>query len=239
MAARVLSGFLVERPLCCHRRQPGGAIWGIPVEAAEQHIVVTTPFALDTSGLFATCIYMLQSYVPTLPGPDELDQLKAWAEATEREIQEIKEAVAPLQERMENASQRLDLIKRLVHLSEAGAARSTHVGEHQHSLRSARTDNSRSATSIEPANSLEDEIDDILRAAGSPVHVSAIRERLIERGVPLPGKGEEANIIVRMGRSEERFTRTGKGTYGLSSWNFQSVTPTRKVKSRKRSKRAK
>lgn len=210
---------------------------GTPINAVDGRTAVTYITLLDKLSMYTTCMYMANDIVPTKSGQGQLSQLRAWAETTERDIQEIKEAIAPLQEKMENASQRLDLIKRLIHLSEAGATRPKVKGDHQHTPRPAQTANIRPETVIGLPSSLEDHIEDILQLADSPMHVSEIRETLIERGLPLPGKGEEANIIVRMGRSENRFVRTGKGTYGLSSWNFQPVTPTRKVRSRRRSKR--
>jgi hypothetical protein len=76
---------------------------------------------------------------------------------------------------------------------------------------------------------LEDAVEEILHAAGAPLHISDIRERLMEQGVPIPGRGDDANIIVRLRRFEGRFTRTARGTYGLSEWGI----PALKSKTRK------
>lgn len=70
---------------------------------------------------------------------------------------------------------------------------------------------------------LEDEVEALLRDAGSPMHISAIREALIAKGVQIPGRGDEANIIVRIRKIPERFTRTSRGTYALHEWGLPEM----------------
>jgi hypothetical protein len=81
---------------------------------------------------------------------------------------------------------------------------------------------------------LEDAVEELLRAAGEPLHISKIRETLVAQGVPIPGRGDDANIIVRLRRFEDRFTRTARGTYGLAEWGI----PALRSKTRKRPRRA-
>jgi hypothetical protein len=77
---------------------------------------------------------------------------------------------------------------------------------------------------------LENAVEELLRAAGEPLHISSIRSALLTRCVPIPGRGDEANIILRLRRVEDRFTRTARGTYGLAEWGI----PALKRKTRKR-----
>jgi hypothetical protein len=79
-------------------------------------------------------------------------------------------------------------------------------------------------------------VEAILAEKGEPMHIGALRDVLIERGIPLPGRGDEANIIVRLRRDDTRFTRTGRGTYGLTAWGLPAVAPTRRKKVRRRRK---
>ncbi len=70
---------------------------------------------------------------------------------------------------------------------------------------------------------LEDAVALILEESGIPLHIGIIRERLIQNGVPIPGRGDDANIIVRLRKFEGRFTRTARGAYGLASWGLPSI----------------
>jgi hypothetical protein len=79
---------------------------------------------------------------------------------------------------------------------------------------------------------LEQAVEEILREAGAPMHISEIRARLIEQHVPIPGRGDDANVIVRLRRLENRFTRTARGTYGLAEWGIPALAG--KTRSRRR-----
>ena len=70
---------------------------------------------------------------------------------------------------------------------------------------------------------LEATVEGILRSAGRPIHISDIRSSLLEKGIPIPGRGDEANVIVRLRRLEDRFTRTARGTYGLAEWKLPAL----------------
>src|SRR3990172_12291785 len=41
-------------------------------------------------------------------------------------------------------------------------------------------------------------LEDLLKAAGRPLHVRDIREELLRLGIPIPGRGDHANIIVHL-----------------------------------------
>ena len=45
------------------------------------------------------------------------------------------------------------------------------------------------------------------------MHVTELRAKLLEKGIPLPGQGTEANLISRLHRAPGRFERTAPGTY--------------------------
>src|SRR6266545_1218951 len=156
-----------------------------------------------------------------------LKDLEAWALATEREIDEIRTQMLPLEERMGAARERLDLIRRLIGLAD---------GSKRHPpAQSKRSPSGDSAEGIVPPGAtVEDHVEAILAKRGEPMHIRALREALIEQGVPLPGRGDEANIIVRLRRDEARFTRTGRGTYGLAAWGLPAVAPTQRRKVRRR-----
>lgn len=155
-----------------------------------------------------------------------IGDLQAWARATEEEMADLRRQILPMEERMAAARERLDLIRRLVGLA-----------ERPDSNNAAPLAESRDGapTPLPSTANLEAHIEAVLAERGKPMHIGDLRKALIDKGVPLPGRGDEANIIVRLRRDQSRFTRTGRGTYGLAIWGLLAVTPTRtrKVRARK------
>lgn len=70
---------------------------------------------------------------------------------------------------------------------------------------------------------LEDAVEALLRERNEPLHISAIRAALVEAGFPIPGRGDDANIIVRISKLPNRFTRTARGTYALADWGLPEM----------------
>ncbi len=157
--------------------------------------------------------------------------LEAWATATEEEIADIRGRMLPLEEQLDAAKERLDLIRRLIGLAGANRAETS-----RSTPTSPESQGTRGKSQVLASVRVEDHVESVLSDAGQPLHIRALRDELIARGVPLPGRGDEANIIVRLRRSDDRFTRTGRGMYGLASWGLPAVIPTRtKKKQRPRS----
>ncbi len=144
-------------------------------------------------------------------------QLQSWAEAAEAEIQELTAAMIPLQQKLQAARERLDLIHRLARLENPGGSETSIQAD------AAGKGSPSVLVSFQPSADVEDHLEAILAESGRPMHIRDLRKALIERGVPLPGRGEEANIILRLGRAKDRFVRTGRGQYGLPKWGIESV----------------
>ena len=146
---------------------------------------------------------------------ESAETLEAWAEGIEREIAEITSVILPLQQRLDAAREKLDLVQRLIHLSTPSATSLT-----------------KNAYIVPPSQQIpvlpgiEDRIEEILSSSGKPMHISELRATLIQMGVPLPGRGDEANIILRLRRASDRFVRTERGTYALTAWNLPEYSPT-------------
>jgi hypothetical protein len=160
---------------------------------------------------------------PTVATGEDPAILAAWEKDAEAEIAGLSSQILPLQARLEAARERLDLIRRLARLGNGNS----HKTSEAHGPKAA------------PGEEVEDHIQQLLHSAGIPMHIGEIRQKLIERGVPLPGRGDEANIILRLRRDPVRFLRTGRGMYGLVSWNLPEVPPTatrRKLRRRRSSK---
>jgi hypothetical protein len=140
----------------------------------------------------------------------------------EDDVSRLQRELDATQRRLEVARERLDLLNRLVHLESAanggpnGAKASTSQATVGQTM---------------PRLTLEDAVEGILEKAGQPLHVGDIRAQLIEGAFPLPGRGDDANIIVRLRRDSSRFVRTARGTYALAGWNLPEL-PTRHRKKR-------
>jgi hypothetical protein len=162
-----------------------------------------------------------------VPTPYDVKTLQAWAEDIEQEIAEIRKNILPLQQQLDAAKEKLDLVQRLIHLS------SPQTTSSPININTATT---LQQTPVLPA--IEDRIEEILTAHGKPMHISELRNSLIQMGIPLPGRGDEANIILRLRRADDRFIRTERGVYALSSWNLPKYKPAPRKKTvrRQRSK---
>jgi hypothetical protein len=159
-------------------------------------------------------------------GEPDLDDLSAWRAALVRQVEELRGEIRAKQADLTQVEERLTLVTKLLEMetrAQAGAqapdSQGTTMGLPGPTVEPARTGTS----------DLEDAVEEILRAAGAPLHISDIRERLVAQGVPIPGRGDYANIIVRLRRFDDRFTRTARGTYGLAEWGV----PALKSKTRK------
>jgi hypothetical protein len=52
----------------------------------------------------------------------------------------------------------------------------------------------------------------ILRASSKPMHVKVLAQKLMDIGIPLPGRGDIVNLVSRLHHSP-KFKRVGRGTY--------------------------
>jgi hypothetical protein len=161
--------------------------------------------------------------VDTNVEPD-LKNLFAWQAALNRQAEDLRSDIRTKQADLANVEERLSLVTKLIDVetrAESGAAEPN--GEMKVTAPASRTPSDEPARAV-PTTDLEQAVEEILRAAGAPLHISEIRATLIEQQVPIPGRGDDANVIVRLRRFEDRFTRTARGTYGLAEWGIPAVS---------------
>lgn len=136
-------------------------------------------------------------------------ELNAWESELLAEQKQVARQLEPLLSRREELRTKLDLVQRLKGLE----GNTGNKGE-------------QTATNKLPVppvvstvgSELQAAVRQILESHGKPMHVREIRTVLPERGVPIPGKGTDANLIVHLRRAPEVFQRSGRGTYGLTGW---------------------
>src|SRR5262249_2816596 len=61
----------------------------------------------------------------------------------------------------------------------------------------------------------------ILRERGAPMRILDIHSEFARRRMPLPGRGTPTNIAAHLVASD-RFSRRGRGIYGLAGWDCVS-----------------
>ena len=157
----------------------------------------------------------------------KINSLFELAEEIEKDISSISSEIMPLQKKLEAAKEKLDLVQRLIHLT--NTENIDQMGD---------TKNKVNSLIVEKFPEIEDHIEKILGEYEKPMHISNIRSALIKKGVPLPGRGDEANIILRLRRAGDKFIRTERGMYALKIWNLPEYQPTpHKKKVRRRTKK--
>lgn len=156
--------------------------------------------------------------------------VRTWlAEVTER-IRTNTEDVARLQAEIATDTRRQAALKALL----AAGADGAEAVEALAALESSRTSVGRrpQGVSIHP---VEQGAMEVLGERGKPLHISELRTELERRGIPIPGKGTDANVIVYLSRCND-ICRVGRGLYALRAWNVPEVPGRRRRSARKRRK---
>ena len=138
-----------------------------------------------------------------------LDNLIAWRDEAIKELEVAKEELINIQHKLKASEERLELIERLLELERYSKPTISSQSENRHL-------------------DLLKECEIILREAGKSLHIKEIHSKLLEKGVVIPGKGNQANVITRFQRSNGKIIRTGRGAYGLPGFGEQEVKPRKK-----------
>lgn len=63
---------------------------------------------------------------------------------------------------------------------------------------------------------------DALNRAGRPLHIQELMNTLEQKGVEIPGSGDQANLISYL-RRDPRIVRPARGLYGLKVWGLEDI----------------
>jgi hypothetical protein len=163
-------------------------------------------------------------------GEPDLDSLSAWRQALTRQARALRTEIQAQQTTLAHVEERLSLVTKLIEIeTRAHGADPISNGEAGSTPNQALANEAHDRLGT---SDFEGAVEAILSAAGEPLHISSIRESLMAKRIPIPGRGDDANIIVRLRRLDDRFTRTARGTYGLAEWGIPEA-PSRKRKRRK------
>jgi hypothetical protein len=139
--------------------------------------------------------------------PAQVDDIRRLRDLAAVELENAQRDLSGAQRRLEDARERLRLLDRLLAV-ELPAESGTEA-------------------TLSTADALLDACEAIIAEAGKPLHIRDLLNALIKRGIPLPGRGLEANLIVRLQRSNGRFVRVGRGTYAPANLGLPEKPPTR------------
>lgn len=148
-------------------------------------------------------------------GKPSLEELRVWRRQVEQSLEELREQLAQVQKAIKDSEQRLQLLDRLLALE-------------------CRSDEETRTLSAGPTTFL-DACVELIRQKGESMHIREMHSSLLHKGIPIPGRGDQANIIARIQRSDGRIIRTGRGLYGLPDLGHSEVKPVRR-RSKPRSK---
>jgi len=155
-----------------------------------------------------------------------VEQLKQWRAEAQGDLSEAQANLAVAEQRLEACRERLRLLDRLLAVEEApggvpadGQAESApkggvgHVSSAPELPAEERVSAWGQGATPPGSDELLDACERVVRQAGRPLHISELHKALIGSGVVIPGRGTEANLLVRLHRASGRFVRTGRGTY--------------------------
>jgi hypothetical protein len=135
---------------------------------------------------------------------EHLAELRAWERELLAHEAELAQHLEPLLVRRDAVRAKLELVRRLIRLEDAA--------EDAPPGRPVSTVNGSSST---VADRLLEAVESVLEESGHAMHIRDIRAALARRGVQIPGRGTDANLIVHLRRSA-RFVRRSRGTYALA-----------------------
>jgi hypothetical protein len=170
---------------------------------------------------------MIQSYIPidhtdryqyhtSMKEDGRAGEIRRWKAEAVAEFEAAQANLAAAQQRVEASRERLRLLDRLLAV-ENGPETLTQERSMQ--------------ANHQPtpfADDLLDACERLVRSAGRPLHIKELHAAVLKEGIPIPGRGTEANLLVRLHRSDGRFVRTGRGTYAPASMGVQEVRPTQR-----------
>jgi hypothetical protein len=182
--------------------------------------------------------------VTTQQDPRAAD-LKAWCASLSEEIAHFRVELQRCQRALADAEEKQALVRRLLELDGEVPKPNTRGStglDAGDSLASEGTSTAAvsmilRAPALANSQPLEDAVASILEVSRKPMHVSDIRLRLMADGVRIPGRGDDANVIVRLRKAPDRFTRTARGTYALTHWGLPSLDDHAGKRTRIRAKR--
>lgn len=144
-----------------------------------------------------------------------------------RRIDGKRAEMAALQEQLQRDERELHLFVEIIRLR-GGSVDGSDVEE----LGDGSAVNGSVGTITSASGSLGETVLGILRQSGQPMHIQDLVAAVRDRGVPIPGRGEAANLIAHI-RTHPEIVRPVRGMYGLRAWGLtDKPAPARRTRKR-------
>ena len=158
------------------------------------------------------------------------DALRAAVAAAQQRVDDQHERLRQAEEKLRTAERELMLLTELGRLrgvTEMSGGKGNVAADGEALLQS-ELNVTRSSMSQRGAptrrDALVQTVIDLLREHGEPMPVRNLMSELISRGAPIPGRGEQANLISVITRVPD-IVRPHRGVYGLREWNLDGEPP--------------
>lgn len=154
--------------------------------------------------------------------------------ALEQSIKEVGDAVRIRKQELSAAqSSLIDAQRELQLLVDLAELRGLEVDRPRELTREPSTEPGRNGSSDEPAGrvsspakmALLGAVVEILAQRGEPMQIRELMATVQERGVVIPGSGQQANLIAHISR-DDRIARPRRGYYALREWGVEDAKPT-------------
>ena len=80
---------------------------------------------------------------------------------------------------------------------------------------------------------LAEAVVEVLRRHGKAMHIQELTAAVRRAGIPIPGRGESANLIAHI-RPHPEVVRPVRGVYGLREWGIEEAVPRPRPRRRRR-----
>jgi hypothetical protein len=154
------------------------------------------------------------------------------AELLRDKIAAKKAEFADLAEDLRRAERELQLIAELIRVRGEGL-----VPDESARLPSAPSSELTEVVSDGSGPSLAEAVVGVLRRQGKAMHIQELTVAVRKAGIPIPGRGESANVIAHI-RSHPEVVRPVRGVYGLREWGIQDAVARPRKRRRRATRRA-
>jgi hypothetical protein len=134
--------------------------------------------------------------------------------AAELSLADAREEMSNAEDRVRDAERELALLVELSRLR-GTATEPEEFGAVQNATPMITFTGSRSRAS--DRDELVAAVIDVLEESGEPMAIRPLMAAVVERGAPIPGRGEQSNLISVISRTPE-IERVARGIYGLAGW---------------------
>jgi len=123
----------------------------------------------------------------------DTEQLEQWLKEAQQELEDSRKELANAQQKVFTAEEKVRSLETL--LDSEGLTQRAYPSQ--------------------DGDVLVSTLEEILQQSNGPLSIPELKKELLEREVPIPGQGRDANLIAKMQRSDGRIIRVSRGQYDI------------------------